>query len=83
MGKVKDREEAFKRQNYEDLRKHHQEEKTLFIDPTFPAVDAIIGTSSIPPNIQWKRPAVSRRLVVVVDSKNWILSNTLVSQVSS
>lgn len=73
MGKVKDREEAFKRQNYEDLRKHHQEEKTLFIDPTFPAVDAIIGTSSIPPNIQWKRPAVSRQLVLA-DSKHWILS---------
>lgn len=68
MGKVKDREEAFKRQNYEELRKHHQEEKTLFIDPTFPAVDAIIGTSSIPPNIQWKRPSVSRLRQYVVET---------------
>ncbi|XP_054282444.1 calpain-5-like [Macrosteles quadrilineatus] len=56
MGRVKDREANFKKQNYAELRKQHVEEKTLFIDPTFPAVDAIIGTDSIPSNIQWKRP---------------------------
>lgn len=58
MGRLRDKVVYFKKQHYEDLRKHHLEEKTLFIDPTFPAVDAIIGTSSIPSNIQWKRPLV-------------------------
>lgn len=59
MGKVRDKFLLYKKQNYEELKKHHLEEKTLFIDPTFPAVDAVIGTSSIPPNILWKRPSVS------------------------
>lgn len=49
----------FKKQDYKELKKHHREENTLFIDPTFPAIDSVIGSSSIPPNIQWKRPGVS------------------------
>lgn len=58
MGRLKDKVAYFKKQHYEDLRKQHLEENTQFIDPTFPSVDAVIGTSSIPSNIQWKRPPV-------------------------
>ncbi|RZF42001.1 hypothetical protein LSTR_LSTR003506 [Laodelphax striatellus] len=47
---------AYKKQDFAELKRHHREEHTLFIDPTFPAIDSIIGTSSMPPNIQWKRP---------------------------
>lgn len=87
MGRVKDKVAYFKKQHYEDLRKHHTEENTLFIDPTFPAVDAIIGTSSIPSNILWKRPpdlTSDPRLFVDIEtsravrpgelSSNWIVS---------
>ncbi|BES88870.1 calpain_III [Nesidiocoris tenuis] len=46
----------FKGQNYAEEKKTHLEQGTLFVDATFPAIDAIIGTSSIPTNITWKRP---------------------------
>uniref|UniRef100_A0A1B6E2A2 Uncharacterized protein n=1 Tax=Clastoptera arizonana TaxID=38151 RepID=A0A1B6E2A2_9HEMI len=87
MGKVKDKLVFYKKQNYNELKKHHLEQKTLFIDPTFPAVDSIIGTSSIPPNILWKRPSdicSDPRLFVDIETSrtvrpgelscNWIVS---------
>lgn len=49
----------FKNQNYADLKKQHQDLGTLFVDATFPAIDAVIGTIRVPPNIEWKRPSVS------------------------
>jgi hypothetical protein len=48
----------FKKQNYQELKKFHIEQGTLFTDPAFPAIDSIIGTSSMPANIEWKRPGV-------------------------
>ena len=54
--------ERFKGQNYEKLRKHHQEMGVPWTDPTFPASDTSIGHSKggkIPRNVKWKRPSVS------------------------
>lgn len=56
----------FKNQNYSDLKKKHQDLGTLFVDATFPAIDAVIGTSRIPSNIEWKRPSVSFNLKCLV-----------------
>ena len=56
--------ERFKGQNYEKLRKHHQEMGVPWTDPTFPASDTSIGHSKggkIPRNVRWKRPSVSLR----------------------
>ncbi|XP_075212283.1 calpain-5-like isoform X2 [Lycorma delicatula] len=87
MKKFQENVILYKKQDYHQLKKHHREEHTLFIDPTFPAIDSVIGTSSIPPNIHWKRPgdlSASPRLFVDIETSrtvrpgelscNWIVS---------
>lgn len=66
----------FKSQSYSELKKHHLEQGTLFIDATFPAIDGVIGTSSIPPNIAWKRPKVSKPYVTYIKFYLFVYYNT-------
>ncbi|KAL1123965.1 hypothetical protein AAG570_001735 [Ranatra chinensis] len=54
---LKEKLVRFKEQNFEEIKKRSLEQGSLFVDPAFPALDTIIGSSiSIPTNIVWKRP---------------------------
>lgn len=51
----------YKNQQYSELKKHCINDKTLFEDPEFPAVNSSLYFKKPPPGfVEWKRPGVSR-----------------------
>ena len=50
----------YNNQNYSSLRRQHQQSRTLFTDPTFPATAKSLWLSGKnEKEIVWKRPSVS------------------------
>lgn len=59
MGILSKAPTPFKGQKFEELRKQHRANGTLFEDPEFPATNASLFYSrQSPGNIEWKRPGV-------------------------
>ena len=55
---------AFKKQKYSSIRSECLSKGTLFEDPEFPANNKSIFFSKIDNEIEWKRPKVSKNLMV-------------------
>ena len=56
----------FNNQNYNKLRRQHQQSRTLFTDPTFPAnAQSLWHSGKNEKEVVWKRPSVSDRLDII------------------